>query len=230
MPILNVDDDGPTRFLRSRILERAGFEVREAATAEQALAYGLSQPSLDLVLLDVALPDGDGFSVCEQFKTAHPNTPVVMITTVYQNAASRRDGFQAGADEYLLAPIEPDRLVDVVSRFLSPTRTVGSTPPPIVITDDRGTILTANAAAARLLNLTPRGAKDRSILVFFDEDRARVATRMERAVEGRIEQFTSRLRPRDRKPFQVHVDISAAPFERGGSLEWSLEVPATHTA
>ena len=230
MPILNVDDDAPTRFLRSRILERAGFEVREAASAEQALEYGLSEPSLDLVLLDVALPDGDGFSVCERFKAAHPNTPVVLITTVYQNSASRRDGFQSGADEYLLAPIEPDRLVDVVSRFLSPTRAAGSTPPATVITDDHGLILTANAAAARLLNLTPRGAKDRSMLVFFDEDRPRVAARLQRAVEGRIEQFTSRIRPRDRKPFEVQVDISAAPFERGGSLEWVLEVPVTHSA
>src|SRR5687767_4117911 len=159
MPILNVDDDAPTRFLRSRILERAGFEVREAASAEQALAYGLSEPSPDLVLLDVALPDADGFSVCEQFKTAHPNTPVVLITTVYQNSASRREGFQSGADEYLLAPIEPDRLVDVVSRFMSPTHAVGSVPPATVIADDHGTILTVNAAAARLLSLTPRGAR-----------------------------------------------------------------------
>ena len=230
MPILNVDDDAPTRFLRSRILERAGFEVREAATAEQALEYGLSQESLDLVLLDVALPDGDGFSICERFKTAHPNTPVVLITTVYQNSASRREGFQSGADEYLLAPIEPDRLVDVVSRFMSPTHAAVNTPPATVITDDRGTILTANAAAARFLNLTPRGARDRSLLVFFDDDRTRVATRMDRAVEGRIEQFTSRIRPRDRKPFEVQVDISAAPFERGGSLEWVLEVLATRTA
>src|SRR5918993_2409251 len=227
MPILNVDDDPPTRFLRSRILERAGFEVREAGSVEQALEYALAKPPPDLILLDVALPDGDGFSVCEQIKAAHPEIPVVLITTVYQNSESRRDGFRAGAHEYLLAPIEPERLVDVVSRFLSPTHVVGTKAPATVITDQTGVIISANAAAARLLNLTTRGARERSLLLFFEEQRHQVSMHMERAVAGRIEQFSSRIRPRDRRPFDVQVDISAAEFERGGVLEWALEpVPA----
>ena len=99
MPILNVDDNAPSRYLRSRILERAGFEVREADSAEAALRSAAAMTP-QLVLLDVALPDGDGFTVCEQLKAAHPHVPVVMITSVYQSAQARRDGFQVGADEY----------------------------------------------------------------------------------------------------------------------------------
>lgn len=223
MSILNVDDYAPSRFLRSRILERAGFEVREAETAAQAVAYGVSETPPELILLDIALPDGDGFSVCEQVKAVNPHIPVVMITTVYQSAHARRDGFQAGADEYLLDPIEPQRLVDAVARFLTPHRTAEASPPPTVITDTAGHIVSANAAAARLLNLSTRGMRDRSMLAFFAPGRERIAAQMRRAVEGRIIQETATLRPRDKKPFSVRVDISAAPFERGGALEWVLE-------
>jgi DNA-binding response OmpR family regulator len=223
MPILNVDDNGPSRFLRSRILERAGFDVREADSAQQALAYGRSSVPPSLILLDVSLPDGDGFSVCEQIKAVHPQVPVVMITTVYQSAQARRDGFEAGADEYLLDPIEPERLVDAVSRFLDPGRVSTSLAPPTIITDKHGLILSANAAAARLLNLTTRGIRERSMLTFIDGDRERAAGYMRRAAGGAVAQGDVILRPRDRKPFTARLDISAAPFERGECLEWVIE-------
>jgi CheY-like chemotaxis protein len=222
MPILNVDDNAPSRYLRSRILERAGFEVREADSAETALRSAATMMP-QLVLLDVALPDGDGFTVCERLKTAYPHVPVVMITTVYQSAQARRDGFQAGADAYLLDPVEPERLVDAISRFLDPSRHPAMTVPPTIITDDAGMIVTANAVAARLLNLSERGVRDRSVLGFFAPGRDRVAAHMRRAIAGQVAQFVTTVRPRDKKPFNARIDISAAPFERGGALEWNLE-------
>ena len=88
MPILNVVDHAPTRYLRSRILEAAGFEVREAESAEQALSSGLSATPPDLVLLDVGLPDGDGFTVCQQLKTAHPNIDPSRATTIVERRRS----------------------------------------------------------------------------------------------------------------------------------------------
>ena len=226
MPILNVDDYAPSRFLRSRILERAGYQVVEADSAAQAVAICESQDPPTLILLDIALPDGDGFSVCERVKAASRNIPVVMITTVYQTSQARREGFLAGADEYLLDPIEPERLVSAVARFLNPSHDAGVSPPPTVITDSTGQIISANAAAGRLLNLSTRGMRDRSLLAFFAPGRDRVAALMRRAIEGQIVQERATVRPRDRKPFTVRVDISAAPFERGGaggSLEWVFE-------
>jgi len=228
VPILNVDDNGPSRYLRSRILERAGFDVREAASAADALDSALSGRP-DLVLLDVALPDGDGFTVCERLKQAYPDIPVVMITSVYHQAQARRDGFQAGADAYLLDPVEPDRLIDAVAHFLDPARRPTITESPTLITDDYGTIISANAVAARLLNMSARGVRDRTILAFFVPGRDRVAAQMRRAAEGRVVQLTATIRPRDKKAFEVRVDISAAPFEHGGSLEWILEpIPIAH--
>jgi DNA-binding response OmpR family regulator len=221
--ILNVDDNGPSRFLRSRILTGAGFEVREAESAAQALSVALGGTPPSLVLLDVSLPDGDGFSVCEQLKASYPDVPVVMITSVYHNACARLEGFQSGADEYLLDPVEPARLVDAVTRFLDPSRSTAVVEPPTLITDDNGRIISANAVAANLLSLSARGLRDRSILGFFAPGRERIAAQMRRAVEGRVVQEVATIRPREKKPFKVRVDISAAHFEYGGSLEWVLE-------
>src|SRR5439155_947140 len=66
-PVLNVDDHSPARFLRTRILQRAGFGVDEADCAAAAIELA---PEASLLLLDVKLPDGDGFTVCEADKRA----------------------------------------------------------------------------------------------------------------------------------------------------------------
>ncbi len=223
MSVLNVDDNAPSRFLRSRILERAGYEVREAENAEQAIATCLSAQPPELILLDVALPDSDGFTVCERVKAASGQIPVVMITSVYRSAQARRDGFAAGADEYLLEPIDPDHLIASVRRFLDPSRRSELSPPATIITDATGQILSANAAAGRLLNLSTRGMTDRSLLAFFAAARDRVSAHMRRALQGQIVQEQASIRPRDRKPFDVRIDISSTPFEQGGELEWRIE-------
>jgi len=70
--ILNVEDDSPSRFLKSRILEGAGFQVLEAVTCADALRTA-GDDRLQLVLLDLRLPDGDGYYVCEQITALRPS-------------------------------------------------------------------------------------------------------------------------------------------------------------
>ena len=65
--ILNVDDDDAGRYAVSRILKQAGFEVLEAASGEEALRLVDKNP--DLIILDVKLPDIDGFEVCRRIKS-----------------------------------------------------------------------------------------------------------------------------------------------------------------
>ena len=79
MPILNVEDHAPSRFLRSRILERAGFTVVEENTADAAVAKAVNGlPLPRLVLMDVGLPNGSGFDACERIKAARRIVPVLM--------------------------------------------------------------------------------------------------------------------------------------------------------
>src|SRR5688572_30224614 len=118
MPILNVEDHAPARFLRSQLLERSGFQVIESDTLAGALRAALAVPGPRAVLMDVGLPDGDGFDACEQIKSARPELPVVLISSVYRTTESRREGFRAGADAYLIEPVDPAVLVRTISQIV----------------------------------------------------------------------------------------------------------------
>jgi CheY-like chemotaxis protein len=222
--ILNVEDDTPSRFLKSLILERAGFQVVEAVTAADAIRTA-NDDGLRLVLLDLRLPDGDGFSVCEQIKATRPSLPVVMITSTYATAQGRQDGLACGADAYLIEPVPAERLVDVIKRFLDPGHEVTDTEGWIV-TDDRGVMLEISGPGHRLLNLSARGALGRNLPAFFAGERHHVFGDMARALDGQLAQRELQIRPRDRRPFMLSYEISREPSTGPASvprLRWTLE-------
>jgi len=99
--ILVVDDEESLRNLLVASLQRAGYNVVAAGTGRTALER-FAQHSVDLVLLDVLLPDMDGFAVCQTLRE-QTDVPIVMLT-----ALSRPDdlvrGFEMGADDYIAKP------------------------------------------------------------------------------------------------------------------------------
>jgi PAS domain S-box-containing protein len=117
--ILNVDDDEANLYVRTRSLRHAGFQVIEADRGAQVMPLIATwQP--DLVLLDVHLPDGSGYDICREIKT-HPDyqsTIVIQTSASYVDRSDRLHGFAAGADSYLLEPIEPEELVATVTALL----------------------------------------------------------------------------------------------------------------
>lgn len=220
--ILNVEDHAPARFIRTRILERAGFGVDEVATAADALERA---GSASLMLLDVRLPDGDGLSICESVKRLYPSLPVVLVTSVYRTAQARRDAFSAGADAYLLEPVEPERLVDTIAQFVLRAPGTAPTNPIWIITDAVGHILELSPEAASLLNLSPRGALRRNLTTFFVDDRPRLMAELLRAADGIIIERVASLHPRDRRRFKVRLDVSALPTAPADRirLHWSID-------
>lgn len=227
--ILNVEDDSPARFLKSRILERAGFQVVEAVTAADAIRSA-SENSLRLVLLDLRLPDGDGFQVCEQIKATRPTLPVVMITSTYATAQGRQDGLACGADAYLIEPVPAERLVQIIKRFLDPDHVPSTEFDAWIVTDDRGIMLEISEPGCRLLNLSARGALGRSLPAFFAADRHQVFAEMARALDGQVGTREAQLRPRDRRPFSIHYEICREPSSGSAvpRLRWTVE-PLTKT-
>jgi DNA-binding response OmpR family regulator len=219
--VLNVEDHEPARFLRTRILENAGYTVLEADSAAEAVGASVAEPQVRLVLLDVGLPDGDGFQVCQRIKSQRADLPVVMITSIYRSASARREGLELGADEYLLEPLPGHRLVGTIDRLLmdSPAR-VGSA---IVTTDAFGTILGLNPIASRLLNLSMRGALGRSLLLFVGAERDRVARGLQLAASGQIVQEEMTLVPRERKRFRVEVDLNGSNEPNSAVVEWKIQ-------
>jgi PAS domain S-box-containing protein len=125
--ILNVDDNEGCRYAVSRILELNEFTVREAATGAEALRLALvEQP--DLVLLDINLPDLNGYEVCRRLK-ADPATsriPVLHITASYLTPSDMARGLESGAESYLVEPVEPEVLIATINSVLRARRAAES--------------------------------------------------------------------------------------------------------
>jgi len=222
--ILIAEDHEPAMFLRSRLLSSAGFAITETQSASATLDAVFNTPSPPaLVLLDVGLPDGNGFDVCERIKASKPEIPVVLISAVYRTSQSRRDGLTAGADAYLVDPIPPERLIDTVRRLTSHADSTPAPPLAIVRTTTSGTILWVNDVAARLLNIGERAAPGRNILTFFNGGRMRLQQELARAAAGQVCEMDAALRPRERRPLMVQIDLASAGDGNGQELEWILD-------
>jgi len=115
--ILNVDDDDAGRYAINRTLRQAGFDVKEASNGKDALRFAEEQP--DLILLDVNLPDINGFDVCRMIKnnplTSH--IPVLHISATYLDDESKVRGLET-ADGYLTQPVEPPVLISTIKALL----------------------------------------------------------------------------------------------------------------
>lgn len=115
--VLHVEENEAQRYAVSRSLRRSGFKVMEAATGAEALDAMKAHP--DLVLLNVALPDMDGYEVCRRIKT-DPGTarvPVLHIASVQRDGGSDQ-GKASGDDGYLVQPLPPDELIAAVNALL----------------------------------------------------------------------------------------------------------------
>lgn len=116
--VLVAEDDKIIRRLARHILERAGFEVDEAADGLEALAQ-IEKKKPDLLLLDIMMPHMNGYDVCttlrEQEETA--DLPIVIITAKTEKHAIQK-GIDAGANRYLTKPLSPKILVENVNEIL----------------------------------------------------------------------------------------------------------------
>lgn len=116
--ILVVDDSADVRLVCRVNLEYHGYAVREAENGDEALAIIKDEPP-DLVLLDVMMPDLDGWQILSTLKgdTATAHIPVVMLTARTREADQIR-GWRSGASDYIVKPFNPEVLVPTVHNAL----------------------------------------------------------------------------------------------------------------
>lgn len=117
--ILVVDDIADNSFLLKTILEGEGYQVEVADSGSQALNLIEAAPP-DLVLLDVMMPEMDGFEVTERIRqnTDLPFIPILLITGYTE--PSPADGFDVGADGFIRKPVDLDDLLTRVRSILQP--------------------------------------------------------------------------------------------------------------
>ncbi len=114
--VLMVDDDAELGGMVVELLAREGWAVHTVLTAgdgERVLAKGLPEA----VLLDVMLPDANGFDVCRRWRAAHPSLGILMFTA-RGDPLDRVLGLEIGADDYLPKPFEPRELVARIRALL----------------------------------------------------------------------------------------------------------------
>jgi CheY-like chemotaxis protein len=121
--ILVVDDDENVLSLERTILEQRGFTVTTAGGGAEALEI-LAERDFDLVLLDVMMPEVDGFTVCRRIKE-EPRTreiPVIFLTAKGGGEALA-EGFESGAIMYINKPFTANKLLTIVNTMLEPPAT-----------------------------------------------------------------------------------------------------------
>jgi DNA-binding NtrC family response regulator len=118
--LLLVDDEAHQREMLSGILERAGYRVETAATAEQALS-ALERSRFDLVLTDQKMPGLDGLALLERVQGLQPELPVVLMTA-FGSVSEAVSAMKKGAADYLTKPFEKEELLLVLEKTLRQRR------------------------------------------------------------------------------------------------------------
>lgn len=116
--LLVVDDEERIRRLLKMYLEKENYTITEAEDGGQALSLAMEN-DYDLILLDLMLPIMDGLEVAEKLRE-HKSTPIMMLTAKGEEM-NRIQGFEAGADDYIVKPFSPREVVLRVSAVLKRT-------------------------------------------------------------------------------------------------------------
>lgn len=120
--ILVVDDDRDIREVVRLLLTGEGYEIKEAASSEEAIS--MADEEFDLIILDVMMPGISGFAACEQIRR-NSVTPILFLTAKSQDS-DKTMGFAAGGDDYLVKPFSYNELVYRVKAMIRRYRDYGT--------------------------------------------------------------------------------------------------------
>jgi len=116
--ILIVEDNEQNLYLSTFLLEKQGYDVIQARNGQEGLDTAAAERP-DLILLDIQLPVMDGYEVARRLKQAQETQPIpIVAVTSYAMAGDRDAVLAAGCEDYIEKPIDPDRFVEQVKRYL----------------------------------------------------------------------------------------------------------------
>ena len=118
--VLLVDDEELFRETLAKLLRRRGLEVATASDGESALAV-VQEQAPEVVVLDLRMPGMDGIETLRRIKRHRPDTRVVMLTG-HGSVDAGVDALRAAAFDFLLKPVGPDQLVEVILAAAAPER------------------------------------------------------------------------------------------------------------
>lgn len=209
--VLVVDDDAELRALLAEYLQRNGYRV-SVATNGREMRSVLEGNALDIVVLDVMLPDEDGLALCRDLR-ARSNLPVIFLSARGEEV-DRIIGIEMGADDYLAKPVSPRELLARIKSVLRRWRalpqlrahrvrfagwTLDLTARHLLAGD--GVIVPLSGTEFRLLSVfveNPNRVLDRNHLM--DLTLGREATAFDRSIDVQVSRLRQRLRDDAREP------------------------------
>lgn len=232
--ILIVDDDQKTRLLLKAYLEKNQYEVILSHNGESFLAeLQAHAEQLSLVILDVMLPDTDGFALCRIVRK-RSNLPIIMLTAS-SDETDRVVGLELGADDYIAKPYSPRELLARIKAIL---RRAGAEAAPAIrayhfngftldlaertVVDGEGAPLALTGLDFQLLKYFvehPGIVLDRSLLC--EETRGRDSGPLDRSLDVQISRLRLRLNDDGKQPMLIKT-------VRGAGYVFSATVTVTH--
>ena len=166
-----IDDDANLREMLATALQFAGYSTHSAGTCEDGLEV-IARHEPDLIVLDVQLPDGDGFDLCRRLRSQGVTTPVIFLTARDQSTDVIA-GFTDGGDDYVTKPF---RLAELSLRISAILRRVGRGTPSSVRVGDlvMDEVKHTVSRGGRLIDLTP---KEFDVLQVLIAQRGRVLSK-----------------------------------------------------
>ncbi|MFH1681711.1 MAG: response regulator [Candidatus Eisenbacteria bacterium] len=117
--ILVVDDEVYILHILDFSLGAEGYEVLTAADGEEALRVARTEKP-DLIVLDIMMPKVDGFEACRRLKADPETSPIpVILLTAKGREVDRQMGMEVGADDYIVKPLSPIRLIEKIENYLN---------------------------------------------------------------------------------------------------------------
>lgn len=175
--VLVLEDEENIRSFVVINLKRAGYETIEAATGEEALEQLKNNPGIKVALLDVMLPDIDGFEVCRRIRVTNNKIGIIMLTARTQEM-DKVTGLMTGADDYVTKPFSPAELtarVDALFRRTGgePALEQGELYQPPFLLNTRNRTLEKNGQRVKLTQV------EYSIVKLFMENSGKAMSREE---------------------------------------------------
>ena len=172
MRVLVVEDERKISAYVKRGLEEQGYAVDAAFTGREALDWA-GTVNFDLIILDILLPEMDGFTVCRELRKRECRTPVLMLTA--RDAVDDRvTGLDAGADDYL---VKPFALKELLARLRALTRRAADAPKSTVLQIGDLTLDTLTRRVKRGDKLIELTTKEYAVLECLMREPERVLTR-----------------------------------------------------
>jgi len=118
--LLIVDDNPNNLFaLKTLVREHMDVEIREASSGQEALDLAVKHPDIDLIILDVQMPEMDGFQTASMLKIRKRtrDIPIIFLTAAFKTEEFQKKGYDVGAADYLLKPIDDNQLINKISTY-----------------------------------------------------------------------------------------------------------------